>query len=292
MIPKALWCSLTISLSLSCTSAHGPSTPAPKPLPSAPSEIPATPLADSTSRGPWTFAYTPGRVAYTVKRSTEVQQIDSIGSQDTASKNTLTNTTREVLTFEPGPESIRITAAVDSFTSLPSDPNVQPDLHPQLSAVLASNALSIDTSDTAACNPIRSALMSDVRNLVVPFPHSLTPDSTWRDSVAVEGCQAGIPTLSQVTRSFAVRGEVPIQGRGSLEVIRSDTVRLKGEGGLQRHRVSIQAYGTGSGIYYLDMRTGQLLRLDVSQTVTIEVVTLATKSQFRQKLDQEFLLSP
>ena len=52
------------------------------------------------------------------------------------------------------------------------------------------------------------------------------------------------------------------------------------------------AYGTGSGIYYLDVRTGQLLRLDVSQSVTIDVVTLATKSQFRQKLEQAFVLSP
>jgi hypothetical protein len=290
MISKAIWCPLAISLSLSCASAHGPSTPAPKSLPSAPSEIPATPLPDSASRGPWTFVYTPGRMAYIVKRSTIVQQIDS---QDTASKSTtLTNTTREVLTFEPESDSIRITATVDSFTSLPSDPSIQPDLHLQLSALLVSKALSIDTSDTAACNPIKSALMSDVRNLVVPFPDFLTLGFTWKDSANVEGCQAGIPTLSQVTRFFTVRGEAPIQGRVSLEVVRSDTVRLKGEGGLQRHRLSIQAYGTGSGVYYLDVRTGQLLRLDVSQTVTIDVVTLATKSQFRQKLEQEFLLSP
>jgi hypothetical protein len=272
---------------------HGPSTPAPKPLPPAPSELPATALPDSTSRGPWTFVYTPGRVAYIVKRSTIVQRVDSIGSQDTASKNTtLTNTTREVLTFEPGSESIRITAAVDSFTSLPTDPSIQPDLYAQLSAVLASNTLSIDTNDTTACSPIKSALMSDVRNLVVPFPDSLTPGFTWKDSIDVEGCQAGIPTLSQVTRSFAVRGAVPIQDRVLLEVVRSDTARLKGEGGLQRHRVSIQAYGTGSGTYYLDVRTGQLLRLDVSQTLTVDVVTLATKSQFRQKLEQAFVLSP
>jgi hypothetical protein len=293
MISKALCYSLAISLSLSCSTVPRVPAPAPTSVPQAPSEIPPSPLPDNISRGPWTFAYTPGRITYIVNRNTIVQRTDSIANQDPPSKSTtLTNTTREVLTFEPGSESIRITAGVDSFTPLPSDSSVQLELHPQLSAVLALNALSIDKTDTTACNPIRSALTSDVRNLVVPFPDSLTPGLTWKDSVDVEGCQAGISTLSQITRSFTVRGQVPIQGRVLLEILRSDTTRLKGEGGLQRHRVSIQAFGTGSGTYYLDIRTGQLLRLDVSQAVTIDVATLATKSRFEQKLEQVFVLSP
>jgi hypothetical protein len=221
--------------------------------------------------------------------------VDSTSTQDTTAKETISmNATHEVLVFESGPEGTRITAAVDSFTPASADvtnPATQFDLHPQISAVLAANMLTINTSDSAICNPINSALLADIRNLVVPFPDSLTPGLSWKDSVKVDGCQAGIPTSSQITRSFMVKGEVPTEGRMALEVVRSDTASLNGEGGLQRHRASIRGVGTATGVYDLDVKTGQILRLNVNQVLTVDVLTLATKSRFQQRLTQEFVLS-
>ena len=89
-----------------------------------------------------------------------------------------------------------------------------------------------------------------------------------------------------------MRGEIPIEGRLALQVTRSDTAQLGGEGGLQRHRVSIHALGTGTATYYLDVATGQVLRLDINQVLNVDVITLATKSQFQQHLEQMFVLSP
>ena len=295
MISKRLWIyPLAVSFLLSCSRAPSTSAPRPTPLPTQPVEPALAPSVDSTSQGPWMFTYHAGRTTYIVRRTATIQRADSISSRDTTSKNTTsTNITREAFTFEPGDGGIRITASVDSFTSVPSNPATPPNLHPQISAVLTADALTIDShSDTVVCNPINSALTTDTRNLVVAFPDSLTPGLAWKDSVDIRGCQAGIPTSGQVIRSFLVKGELPGQERVALQVIRSDTVHLNGEGGLQRHRVSIHAIGTGTATYYLDVMTGQLFRLEISQVLSVDVITLAGQSQFQQHLDQEFLISP
>jgi hypothetical protein len=162
-----------------------------------------------------------------------------------------------------------------------------------MSAVLTNQALAIDrNSETAACTAISSTLATDIRNLVIAFPDSLTPGLVWKDSINVDGCQAGIPTSGQVSRVFVVKGETPILGRIALQVIRSDTAYLNGEGGLQHHRLSLHAAGTGTATYYLDTTSGQILRLDISQVLNVDVAALSTKSQFQQHLEQEFLLSP
>jgi hypothetical protein len=295
MSSKRVWtCYLAVGFSLGCSTVPTRSAPLPNPLPPAPSETPQAPPTDGSSRGPWTFDYSPGRTNYVVRRSAIIQRADSISTQDTTSKSATSATIiHEALTFQPEAEGIRITAVVDSSTFVPSDSATQLSLHPQISAVLTANALTIDsTGETVPCNTISSALITDIRNLVVAFPDSLTQGKAWKDSLNVEGCQAGIPTSSQLTRSFLVRGEIPIEGRLALQVIRSDTAQLNGEGGLQRHRVSIHALGTGTATYYLDVATGQVLRLDINQVLNVGVITLATKSEFQQHLEQTFVLSP
>lgn len=295
MISKRAWvCYLAVGFSVGCKTAPSVSVPPPNPSPTPPLETPQRYPSDSSSRGPWMFAYSPGRVAYVVRRSATIQRTDSATGQDTVLKHTTSTTiTHEALSFETEVEGTRITATIDSFTPIPSDPATQLNLHPQVLAVLAANALTIDSSSQAVtCNAINSALMSDLRNLVIAFPDSLTPGLTWKDTTNVQGCQSGIPTSSQVTRSFLVKGETPIQDRITLQVVRSDSAHLNGEGGLQRHRVSVHGVGTGTAAYYLDVTTGKLLRLDISQVLNVDVVALATKSQFQQRLEQEFLLSP
>jgi hypothetical protein len=295
MSSKRVWiCYLAVGFSLSCSTVPVRSAPPPSSLPPAPSETPQAPPTDSSRRGPWAFDYSSGRATYMVRRSATIQRTDSISLRDTTPRNaTSTTVTHEAVTFQPEADGIRITAVVDSSTFVPSDSAAQFSLHPQISAVLTANALTIDsTNETVPCSAIGSALISDVRNLVVAFPDSLTEGRAWKDSVNIKGCQAGIPTSSQVTRSFLVRGEIPIEGRLALQVTRSDTAQLGGEGGLQRHRVSIHALGTGTATYYLDVATGQVLRLDINQVLNVDVITLATKSQFQQHLEQMFVLSP
>jgi len=135
-------------------------------------------------------------------------------------------------------------------------------------------------------------LMTDLHNLLIAFPEQLSTGVSWKDSADVQGCQAGIPTTAHTTRSYVVSGSASYEGRPVLVILRTDTTRAKGEGGLQQHRVSIDAAGTGTALYYLDAVTGRVVRLTVNQILALGVTASATRSQFRQNSKQEFQIVP
>jgi hypothetical protein len=135
-------------------------------------------------------------------------------------------------------------------------------------------------------------LMTDLHNLLIPIPEQLSTGVTWKDSVDVHGCQAGVPTSAHITRSYIVSGSTSYEGRPVLIVLRTDTTHASGEGGLQQHRVSIDAAGTGTALYYLDAATGRVVRLTIDQILDLGVTASATRSQFRQNSKQEFQMLP
>jgi hypothetical protein len=276
------------SLSLACSSTHRTPAPASTPLPTVPTIIPEI-SPDSGGKGPWTFAYTPGTVAYHITRTATIQREDSAVGQG----GTSTNVTRELLTFVADTQGTSIVAVADSFTSTGQQSNHPVQLPAEVSGLFTSHALTIakDSSDVGACSTVHSLLTTDLRNLVIPLPDSLMPGLIWNDSVSFAGCQAGIPTSTSVARSFRVKGEVIYEGRPVLEILRTDSAHVDGEGGLEQHSLSIHAAGTGSALYYLDPSTGRVVRLTTDQTLTIGVVTLSNASHFRQTSKQEFLLT-
>jgi hypothetical protein len=215
---------------------------------------------------------------------------------DTASSQSAisTNSTHETLTFEIGREGTVITAVVDSFTPISQEPATQQIQPPtQISALLAGNGLTItDTSDKDRCFPIRSALITDLQNLVVPFPQILTTGLTWTDTLSVKGCQAGIPISTQATRQFTIGGELTYGAYRVLEITRTDSAQIEGEGGLQQHHLTIHAIGTGRATYYLNVNTGQIIRLAVDQVLTAQVLSTSSRAQFQQRLRQEFVVTP
>lgn len=264
-------------------------TTIPNPAP-PPTQTPLPPISPNT--GPWSFSYASGIATYRVTRSAVIQKTDSSPGQ----RETSTNVTHESLAIEPAGENINIKAVVDSFTSTAQGliGQVQSvEVPAEISAALTGAALVIkDDSARAACNTTSSILIADLHNLAVSFPISLSPGLSWKDSVNVQGCQAGIPTSSRLTRSFTVTGEVIYEGRPVVAIARADTARLQGEGGLQQHHLLISADGVGSATYYLDPQAGRVLRLTVDQTLSLELATVAAKSHFRQELKEEFVLAP
>ena len=138
------------------------------------------------------------------------------------------------------------------------------------------------------CNPVHSVLFADLYNLLVPFPQQLSPGFGWTDSVEVRGCPAGVPTLSHTTRVFTVAGEVTYDGHPAVMLQRVDTTLAQGEGGLQQHRVSIDARGTGTAVYYLDVAGGQIIHLTTNQTLTLGVTVSSRQYQLKQDSKQEF----
>jgi hypothetical protein len=284
---RFFWFALAFSVGCTAKSVSPPpvSTPSPAPIPA-----PTTSATDSTSVGSWSFNYAPGPAVYQVTRSAEVRRTDS----STTSSAKSGNSTHEILTFEvKGPESV-ITAVVDSFTPITQELIGQQNQLPvQISASLASGGLTInDSSNTTTCSVVRSVLTTDLENLVIPFPSTLTSGSSWKDSLDIKGCQAGIPISTHLTRFFRVKGQRSYGAYQVLEIARSDSAEIDGEGGLQQHHLTMHAVGTATGTYYLSVNTGQILRLAVDQLLDIHVSTVGTKAQFRQRSQQEFVLTP
>jgi hypothetical protein len=172
--------------------------------------------------------------------------------------------------------------------------SVQPvQLPVQASGSFTDSSLTITTDKIGGkCNMVSSLLATDLHNLLVAFPERLSTGMSWKDSTDVEGCQAGIPTSAHTTRSYTVSGNASYEGHPVLVILRTDTTRAKGEGGLQQHRASIDATGTGTALYYLDAGNGRVVRLTVDQLLDLAVTASGKRSQFRQNSKQEFQIVP
>jgi hypothetical protein len=115
---------------------------------------------------------------------------------------------------------------------------------------------------------------------------------TWTDSVNIQGCQSGIPTLARITRSYTVGGEVMLEGKPAILITRTDSSHARGEGGLQQHRLTINTTGTGTAAYYLNQTTGQISQIILGQTLDLGITTTGREYRFKQTSKQEFRLVP
>lgn len=266
-----------------------PGSPVPVPV------VPPPPVIASPSANSWAFSYAPGAMHYQVSRSAAIEsQSDTSRNREVSS-----NLTYERVTLTPAADSgIILTAVIDTFST-----TTQGLIGPVQTAQLPVEVLGIFTGDslsfgidsaanTGKCNPIRSALVSDLHNLLTRFPAKLTTGLAWRDSVNSGGCQAAIPTTSRTTRSFVVSGEAIYEGRPVLLVQRSDTIQAHGEGAQQQHALKLDAVGNGSAVYYLDTKDGRLVRLTSGQELVLTITTSSKPHQFRQSSRQDFRLLP
>jgi hypothetical protein len=230
---------------------------------------------------------------YQISRSAAIDgQTDSGNNREIS-----TNVTRELVTLTPaGDSAIGFTAVIDTFASTTQGligPVQAMQLPVQVSGVFADSGLTITTDGSSRkCNPVGSAILSDLHNLLTRFPAPLSRGLAWKDSVSTAGCQAGIPTTSRTTRWYVVSGESVHEGQPVLVVQRTDTIRAQGEGAQEQHLVKLDASGTGNAIYYLDTRDGRLVRLTTGQEMALTVTASGKAHQFKQSSRQEFRLTP
>ncbi|MEO8908972.1 MAG: hypothetical protein ABI408_01925, partial [Gemmatimonadaceae bacterium] len=188
------------------------------------------------------------------------------------------------------------TVVVDTFATTTQGliGPVQPVQLPiQSSGSLVDNTVTINSqTESEKCSTVSSMLVTDINNLLVAFPAQLSSGVVWKDSTDVKGCQAGVPTSAHTIRSFVVSGQRSYEGRSVLLIMRADTTRAEGEGGLQQHRVSIHATGTGTAVYYLDTTAGRILHLTVDQILNLSLGTLTGQFQFNQDSKQDFRIVP
>jgi hypothetical protein len=270
---------------LGCTGVRTTTPPAnPEPTPAPISAQPSSPISKSNT---WTFHYTPGAVSYRITRKAVIENADSATEQRTS-----TNLTHEVVTLASGDSTINAAAVIDTFsTAVEPGPALPMQVPTQISASLTAKALTIYSSDTS-CSPTSSILATDLNNLLVPFPSPLNLGMVWRDTVDVKGCQAGIIMSARVTRSFMVTGEVPGDTRPLVAITRTDSAELNGEGGLEQHRVSTHADGTGTARYYLNTETGQVIHLVLNQILTFDILAEAKRQRLKQETTEDFTIVP
>jgi hypothetical protein len=206
-----------------------------------------------------------------------------------------TNFTHETLTVERVGDTIQFTMVADTFTTTtqnlvgPAQTSVVPI---KIDGTMAHDTLRIaDNTATAPCIPAQSAIMADVRNIVVPFPAALEQGMVWTDSLEVFGCQAGIQTAARSLRSFRVSGEVSYDGQPAVVIERADIVQAHGEGAQQQHRLILEASGTGTVLYYLSPASGQVLHASATQDLNLTVTASGKPQSFKQSLKQEFALT-
>jgi hypothetical protein len=275
-----------VSFLIGCVSARVTPPVGPTPTP------PPPPIVTEPSATSWTFNYAPGAIRYRISRSAAIENQSDLAKNREVS----TNVTHELITLVPGDSGISFTAVVDTFSTTTQSliGLVQPvELPVQVEGVLADGRLIIKTDSTPSrCNPINSALVSDLNNLLTGFPIQLAQGQVWQDSVIATGCQAAIPTTSRMIRSYLVSGEAIFEGRPVLLIQRSDSIQGHGEGAQQQHRLTLDASGTGNAVYYLDTRDGRLVRLTADQELNLTISTSAKAHQFKQSSRQDFRLAP
>jgi len=280
--PRLLPVYLVIACSIACSTRTSPRV---LPAPALPPTVTTSPSAV------WTFNLTPGAAHYRISRSAAITRSDSVGSHEVT-----TNITHEVITLAPaGDSAIDFTAVIDTFSTTTQGliGSVQPIHIPvQLSGVFAGNSLTINSDSIDSCSPVSSALLSDLHGILTRFPPRLFRGLFWQDSLAVSGCQAGIPTTSRTIRTYIVLGEAIYENQSVVLIQRADTIRAHGEGAQQQHRLTLEAEGTGNAVYYLDTKDGRLVRLTADQELSLTVRTSGKLYQFRQSSRQDFRLTP
>lgn len=291
-IPDRRRCWYLLSgFAVACGGARSSSPAAPSPLPTSPVSQPAAPVVPTA--GASSFKYAFGTVRYRISRSAA---IESTGPDSQTHHEISTNITNELLTLEPADQATNFTALIDTSTTTTQGliGSVQSvPLPVQVSGSFTDSSLTINTEIAGGkCNMVSSLLATDIHNLLIAFPEQLSTGVSWKDSTDVQGCQAGIPTSARITRSYIVSGDASYEGHPVLVILRTDTTRAKGEGGLQQHRVSIDATGTGTALYYLDPATGRVVRLTIDQLLNLGVTASAKRSQFKQTSKQEFQIVP
>lgn len=256
-----------------------------------PNELPPLPRLPDTptpSAGPWTFTHAPGTRAYRISRNASVE-----GTVDSASRREIiSNFTHETITLEPGDQGTSFRAVVDSFAVLTEGlvgPPQEVTLPIEITGSLDAAGVHIQNTANGGCSAVRATAVTDLNNLLTPFPSPLSKNALWKDSVRTSGCYAGIQTIVETRRSFTVTGEINFSGRRLLLVQRLDSISALGDGAYNQHRMKVESTGTGTARYYLDTASGEVAQMTTSHLSQIRITTSGRARSFTQTTNQDLV---
>ena len=254
--------------------------------PSSPVPAPPESSVRISDTGPWAFAYRPDTIRLQISRSAAIESSTDSGPHREIS----TNNTHEVVALAVAADTVRYTATVDSFSTASQGliGTTQPVTLPVQVAGLLDPLSAIADSAVQSCDPVRSTLETDVRNLLIPFRSQLNVGAMWRDSVARIACYGTIPVRATVIRRFSVVGRTSFNGQSAIAVQRADSVTAHGEGRQQQHQLFVDVNGTGTATYYLIPELGRLVHLTTSQDLDFAIRASGRTSRFREAVKEEF----
>ena len=219
-----------------------------------------------------------------------IERSDSTGQRDSS-----TNVTHEIVKLvlaSTDPASFSASAIADTFSTTSQGRVGAPEsvrTPIQVDGTLSASGLSVATpmGDTS-CDPGASAVATDLYNLLPRIPAHMNSGLTWRDSTTVRGCQGGIPTTSQLIRSFAVSGEVVYRGQRAIQIELVDSLTAEGQGMQQQHQITLKTSGAGRATYFIEPTTGRVIHLETTHTLYIRISAGGHESPFLQTVRQEF----
>lgn len=272
-----------VYLAAACTASTVQRAGQPTPSPSLP-----TPVAPPPTVGSWTFNYAPGVISYQISRSAAIESQSDSGSHQEIS----TNATHELVTLQPAGDTVHFSASVDSFSTTTQGvigPTQLVHLPVQISGAFVDDSLILSSDSIGEkCNPVSSAISSDLYNLLVRFPALLSQETRWRDSVELKVCEGMIPTMARIIRSYVISGETVYQGNSVLMVQRNDTIQAHGEGAQQQHSLTLDAKGIGNAVYYLSPKDGRIVRITTGQDLDLAITLSGRVHRFKQSSKQDY----
>ena len=282
---QGIFRSIVILLTAACA------TSSPRVTPSSSPSLPP-PITRTNDRGPWAFSYQSDTLRYQISRSAAIEsQSDSSVHHEIS-----TNNTHEIISLVVVGDTVRYTAAVDTFSTANQGvigPVPPVSLPVQVSGLVDSLGLNMDSPATdQQCNPVQSSLEADIRNLLVSFPPQLSTGSSWRDSTVTNTCLGSVPAKAIIIRRFLVVGATSFANEPAIGIQRIDSISAQGEGRQQQHQLHIEVNGTGSATYYLNVEQKRLVHLATSQDLSVVVKSASRTDRLHESVKEGFSLLP
>ena len=132
----------------------------------------------------------------------------------------------------------------------------------------------------ASSNPLRS----DLFDLAVQLPPTLSAQTAWTDSAVTDMCVGGVPGSARTIRRYTVAGDTIFSDGRAVVLSRRDSTTIAAEGILEQHPTVVSGSAASKVLLYVSESSGRVLRIAKEQTLLLSVSAEGSTKAFVQKL--------
>jgi hypothetical protein len=134
------------------------------------------------------------------------------------------------------------------------------------------------------CDASGNQLRSDLFDLGVQVPSTLTLQMAWTDSTSADLCVGGVPGSARSIRRYTVVGDTAFNDGLAVIVSRRDSTTAAAEGILEQHPTAITGTATANVLLYVSESSGKVVRITKEQILLLSVTAEGSTRAFVQKL--------